>query len=115
YTPHPARMIANFFIIFRFLNSISRREAFISPKIPNFVHLSSHLIRKHYFYAENIEEMCGRFSLTSNEHQLNIAFELSGGTAPYVPRYNGAPTQQLAVIPNDDPGQLHYYRWGLIP
>ncbi|HAH59643.1 MAG: SOS response-associated peptidase [Lentimicrobium sp.] len=59
--------------------------------------------------------MCGRFSLTSNEHQLNMAFELSGGTAPYVPRYNGAPTQQLAVIPNDDPGQLHYYRWGLIP
>ena len=59
--------------------------------------------------------MCGRFSLTSNENQLNIAFGLSGGTAPYVPRYNGAPTQQLAVIPNDDPGQLHYYRWGLIP
>ncbi|GAB1404716.1 MAG: SOS response-associated peptidase [Lentimicrobiaceae bacterium] len=59
--------------------------------------------------------MCGRFSLTSDEHQLNLAFELSGGVAPYTPRYNSAPTQQLAVIPNDDPRHLHFYRWGLIP
>ncbi len=59
--------------------------------------------------------MCGRFSLTSDEQQLNMFFELSGGTAPYVPRYNGAPTQMLPVITNMNPKQWQPYRWGLIP
>jgi putative SOS response-associated peptidase YedK len=59
--------------------------------------------------------MCGRFSLTSNEAELNLRFELEGGAAPYVPRYNGAPTQLLAVITNENPGKLSYHRWGLIP
>jgi putative SOS response-associated peptidase YedK len=59
--------------------------------------------------------MCGRFSLTSNEAELNLRFELAGGSAPYVPRYNGAPTQMLAVITNENPGKLSYHRWGLIP
>jgi len=59
--------------------------------------------------------MCGRFSLTSNEAELNLRFELEGGTAPYVPRYNGAPTQMLAVITSENPHKLSYLRWGLIP
>lgn len=59
--------------------------------------------------------MCGRFSLTTEEKRLNEFFELSGGTAPYVPRYNGAPTQNLAVITAAAPGRLQYFRWGLIP
>lgn len=59
--------------------------------------------------------MCGRFSLTSNEAELNLRFELEGGAASYVPRYNGAPTQQLAVITGENPRQLSYFRWGLIP
>jgi len=59
--------------------------------------------------------MCGRFSLTANEAELNLRFELAGGEAPYVPRYNGAPTQQLAVITGENPHKLSYYRWGLIP
>ena len=59
--------------------------------------------------------MCGRFSLTSDEQQLNMVFELSGGSAPYVPRYNGAPTQLLPVITNDEPHKLQLFRWGLIP
>jgi putative SOS response-associated peptidase YedK len=59
--------------------------------------------------------MCGRFSLTANEAELNLRFELAGGEAPYVPRYNGAPTQQLAVITGKNPHMLSYYRWGLIP
>jgi len=59
--------------------------------------------------------MCGRFSLTTEEQRLNEFFTLAGGEAPYVPRYNGAPTQQLAVITNDAPQKLSYYRWGLIP
>jgi putative SOS response-associated peptidase YedK len=59
--------------------------------------------------------MCGRFSLTANEAELNLRFELEGGTAPYVPRYNGAPSQPLAVITNENPRKLSYHRWGLIP
>lgn len=59
--------------------------------------------------------MCGRFSLTTEEQQLNEYFRLSGGTEVYVPRYNGAPTQQLAVITANDPGKLQYFRWGLVP
>ena len=59
--------------------------------------------------------MCGRFSLTANEAELNLRFELEGGTAPYVPRYNGAPTQLLTVITNQSPRQLSQLRWGLIP
>ncbi len=59
--------------------------------------------------------MCGRFSLTANEAELNLRFELAGGEAPYVPRYNGAPTQMLAVITGENPRRLSYHRWGLIP
>lgn len=59
--------------------------------------------------------MCGRFSLTTDEQQLNEFFNLAGGKSPYVPRYNGAPSQQLAVITDQQPGHLQYFRWGLIP
>ncbi len=59
--------------------------------------------------------MCGRFSLTANEAELNLRFELEGGDAPYVPRYNGAPTQLLAIITGESPHRLSYHRWGLIP
>ena len=59
--------------------------------------------------------MCGRFSLSANEAELNLRFELEGGEAPYVPRYNGAPTQLLAIITGESPHRLSYHRWGLIP
>ncbi|HHN47429.1 MAG TPA: SOS response-associated peptidase [Bacteroidales bacterium] len=59
--------------------------------------------------------MCGRFSLTSSEAILNERFRLAGGAVPYVARYNCAPTQNLAVITNDEPGCLQFFRWGLIP
>lgn len=59
--------------------------------------------------------MCGRFSLTVDEQQLNMFFELAGGSAPYVPRYNGAPTQLLPVITSETPRKLQFFRWGLIP
>lgn len=59
--------------------------------------------------------MCGRFSLTVNEAELNEFFETAGGDAPYEARYNCAPTQMLAVITNEKLRQLSYFRWGLIP
>ena len=36
-------------------------------------------------------------------------------TAIYKARYNCAPSQELAVISNDNPGELGFFRWGLIP
>lgn len=59
--------------------------------------------------------MCGRFSLTTEEQRLNEFFRLAGGTEPYVPRYNGASTQNLAVITAMEPHRLQYFRWGLVP
>lgn len=59
--------------------------------------------------------MCGRFSLTVNEAELNLRFETAGGNAPYTPRYNGAPTQLMPVITNENPDRFSYHRWGLIP
>jgi putative SOS response-associated peptidase YedK len=59
--------------------------------------------------------MCGRFSLTVNEAELNERFRLAAGSTPYVPRYNCAPTQLLAVVTNENPQQLSYLKWGLIP
>lgn len=59
--------------------------------------------------------MCGRFSLTTGEATLNERFRLSGGIEPYVARYNCAPTQNLAVIINEEPRCLRFFRWGLIP
>jgi len=59
--------------------------------------------------------MCGRFSLTVNEAELNERFLLSGGTEPYEARYNCAPTQSLAVITNSNRNYISYFRWGLVP
>jgi putative SOS response-associated peptidase YedK len=59
--------------------------------------------------------MCGRFSLTVTEAELNLRFEIEGGIAPYESRYNCAPTQMLAVITNKEEKQLNYFKWGLIP
>jgi putative SOS response-associated peptidase YedK len=59
--------------------------------------------------------MCGRFSLTVNEAELNERFFLAGGIEPYEARYNCAPTQSLAVITNSEHDKISFLRWGLIP
>ncbi len=58
--------------------------------------------------------MCGRFVLTANPEAIQQQFDLT--SAPDVPpRYNIAPTQPVAVISNDNPRELTFYKWGLIP
>ncbi|HRY97560.1 MAG TPA: SOS response-associated peptidase [Bacteroidales bacterium] len=59
--------------------------------------------------------MCGRFSLTTQEDQIEKLFNVEVDRSMYVPRYNGAPSQNLAVITSDDPGRLSFLRWGLVP
>lgn len=59
--------------------------------------------------------MCGRFTLTADPNELRETFPwLNIPEAPQ-PRYNIAPTQPVAVIPNDGQQRLDYYVWGLIP
>lgn len=59
--------------------------------------------------------MCGRFSLTTEEDKIERLFNVSVDRRMYVPRYNGAPTQKMAVITDKDPGILSFLRWGLVP
>ncbi len=60
--------------------------------------------------------MCGRFTLVVSPEQLQTAFPWIGESANQVqPRYNIAPTQPVAVIPNREPRKLDHFVWGLIP
>ena len=61
--------------------------------------------------------MCGRFTLRTPAKELMKAFRLA--EAPdLMPRYNVAPTQQVAAIrlnPETGTRQLSMFRWGLVP
>lgn len=59
--------------------------------------------------------MCGRFTLTLSVRQLELAFPWLSIPTELGPRYNIAPTQAVAVVPNDGKNQLDLFRWGLIP
>jgi putative SOS response-associated peptidase YedK len=60
--------------------------------------------------------MCGRFSLALNP--ADVAAHFGAEAAPPLemrPRYNVAPTQPVAVIPNQMPRAIQMFQWGLIP
>ena len=59
--------------------------------------------------------MCGRFTLTVDAHQIREAFPWISVEEDIQPRYNIAPSQPLAVVPNDGKSRLDYFVWGLIP
>jgi putative SOS response-associated peptidase YedK len=59
--------------------------------------------------------MCGRYSFILEDEMIKERFGVTVRSAIYKARYNCAPTQQLAVISNENPGELSLYRWGLIP
>ncbi len=60
--------------------------------------------------------MCGRFALSIYPGDLEEVFELaSPPPAEGRPRYNIAPTQDVAVVPNLAPRHLAFMRWGLVP
>ena len=61
--------------------------------------------------------MCGRYTLTSTPDQIIAAFGL-GGISDLSPRYNIAPTQNVAAVrfaENEAKRELVFLRWGLIP
>lgn len=59
--------------------------------------------------------MCGRFTLTVDAHQIREAFPWITVPDQLQPRYNVAPSQPVAVIPNDGRNRLDYFVWGLVP
>jgi putative SOS response-associated peptidase YedK len=59
--------------------------------------------------------MCGRFTLTADISELQTSFPWVNIPSGLSPRYNIAPTQPVAVVPNDGKNQLDFYIWGLIP
>lgn len=60
--------------------------------------------------------MCGRFTLTVDPAVLQTAFDLSAPPpARLAPRYNIAPSQPVAVVPNRAERQIEFFQWGLIP
>lgn len=62
--------------------------------------------------------MCGRFSLTVSQNELNEAFYDIASDAPQIsPRYNICPTQQVLSIVVGESKQVEwrFLRWGLVP
>lgn len=59
--------------------------------------------------------MCGRFTLAVSPEQLVEAFPWLEVPEMPPPRYNIAPSQPVAVIPNDGKQRLDFFVWGLVP
>lgn len=59
--------------------------------------------------------MCGRFTLTIDPYHLQEAFPWAVIPNDLQPRYNIAPSQPVAVIPNTGDNKVTMYKWGLIP
>ncbi|MEW6718687.1 MAG: SOS response-associated peptidase [Chloroflexota bacterium] len=60
--------------------------------------------------------MCERFTLAMDAIALQQSFpDFDIPDAELTPRFNIAPTQPVAVIPNDGSRALDFFVWGLIP
>lgn len=59
--------------------------------------------------------MCGRFTITATPDQLQASFPGLAVPPQMTPRYNIAPTQPIAVVPNDGRNAVDFFVWGLIP
>jgi len=59
--------------------------------------------------------MCGRFSLGLDLADLQDALPEFVFPEALSPHYNIAPSQEVAVVPNNGAGKVAFFRWGLIP
>lgn len=59
--------------------------------------------------------MCGRFQLSVKGKHISERFNVEVFDEMYKPRFNCAPGQMLAVITNQEPEKLNFYKWGLVP
>jgi putative SOS response-associated peptidase YedK len=59
--------------------------------------------------------MCGRFTLTVDAASIQMAFPWLDVPSQMAPRFNVAPSQPIAVIPNTGTDKIDFFIWGLIP
>src|SRR5688572_28797440 len=59
--------------------------------------------------------MCGRFSLTKQEADIESRFNARFYSNDLVRRYNVAPSQLALVMTNEKPRELQLFKWGLVP
>jgi putative SOS response-associated peptidase YedK len=59
--------------------------------------------------------MCGRFTLTLDPVMLRQAFDLGEMPPEWIPRYNIAPSQPVAVVADAQTRNVDFIRWGLVP
>ncbi len=59
--------------------------------------------------------MCGRFSLWLTLSDLKAAWPDFEFPDEMPQRYNIAPSQDIAVVPNNGSGKIEVFRWGLVP
>lgn len=59
--------------------------------------------------------MCGRYTTITPRPVLEKRFDATFAHDAAPPNYNAAPSQQLPVVLNTDPGQLQRLQWGLLP
>lgn len=59
--------------------------------------------------------MCGRYTLTANPNTIQLAFNLDSVPDQMEARYNIAPSQPVPVITNQNPKELTFFKWGLVP
>jgi putative SOS response-associated peptidase YedK len=59
--------------------------------------------------------MCRRFTLSANTVSLTESFPDFELPDQLTARYNITPSQEVAVVANNNPGKIEFFRWGLIP
>lgn len=59
--------------------------------------------------------MCGRFTITLDPGEFQEELDLSDLPSDFVPRYNVAPTQNVAVSRDFAAHKVEWMRWGLVP
>lgn len=59
--------------------------------------------------------MCGRYVLLTLADFTDLFPWIRPADAPPPPRYNIAPTQAVAVVPNKPSPQVEFFHWGLVP
>lgn len=59
--------------------------------------------------------MCGRFTLTLDPVELRQAFDLGEMPEEWIPRFNVAPSQPVAVVKDANTRAVDFMRWGLVP
>lgn len=59
--------------------------------------------------------MCGRYQTTKVAQEIEKIFDVKIDKKIYKQNYNAAPTQELPLIANNKPGEVQFFKWGLIP